>query len=356
MLDVPRAEFARHGEDQRQHLRLVRSLAKYAAADTKTGTFWFAKNFALYWASLGGIFAFDPIAAKLALAIAAGVALAGFIVLGHDAAHGALVADKRLNRFLAVVSFAHTLHNYRLWIYDHHVLHHRMTNGPHKGTYTPYSPAEFAHLGRLRQFLERFYRSPNLVGAGVHYLIERWWPALLFPRSAVPVPARNLAWLHSAGIAGYFAALACAVAAAASAYQMSYGCAFLLAIVIPYCVANLMIGLVEFAQHTHPAVPWTKDAGDREFFSRPELRSVHIETPAWLSYLLMHVLEHPAHHLLPKIPCYRLREAQAELDRLLGASVVRSPLCLQWYLRTMRSCKLFDFQARAWVGFDAARV
>lgn len=354
MLDTPCSELVRQGDERRQHVCLVRAMAKYASADTKTGTFWFAKNFALYWASLGGVFAVAPIAAKLVLAIAAGIALAGFIVLGHDAAHGALVADKRLNRFLAVLSFVHTLHNYRLWINDHHGLHHRMTNGPHKGTYTPFSPAEFARLGRPRQRLERFYRSPNLIGAGVHYLIERWWQSLLFPRSAVPVPARNLAWLHFAGIAGYFTVLACAVAAAASACQMSYGSAFLLAIVIPYGVANLMIGLVEFAQHTHPAVPWTKDAGDREFFSRPELRSVHIETPGWLSYLFMHVLEHPVHHLLPKIPCYRLREAQAELDRLLGARAVRSPLGLQWYLRTMHSCKLFDFQARAWVGFDAA--
>ena len=356
MLDAPRAEHSRQGEEQRQRVCLVRALAKYASADTKTGTFWFAKNFALYWASLGGIFAVDPIAAKLVLAMTAGVALAGFIVLGHDAAHGALVADKRLNRFLAVVSFVHTLHNYPLWIDDHHGLHHRMTNGPHKGTYTPFSPAEFARLGRPRQRLERFYRSPNLIGAGVHYLIERWWQSLLFPRSAVLPPARSLAWLHFAGVAGYFTALTCGVAAAAYACQMSYGLAFLLAIVIPYGMANLMIGLVEFAQHTHPAVPWTKDAGDREFFSRPELRSVHIETPAWLSYLFMHVLEHPVHHLLPKIPCYRLREAQAELDRLLGARAVRSPLGLQWYLRTMRSCKLFDFQARAWVGFDAAKA
>jgi omega-6 fatty acid desaturase (delta-12 desaturase) len=82
--------------------------------------------------------------------------------------------------------------------------------------------------------------------------------------------------------------------------------------------------------------------------------SVHLETPPWFGYALMNILDHPVHHLVPKIPCYRLRAAQADLNRLLGGEAVRARFGLRWYIDTMKKCKLYDFDARRWVPFGAA--
>jgi len=351
-IDKPAAEHPDLRENRQRHIELVHALARYVKPSTRLGLFWFLKNQLLYWGCLAGTLVAVPIAVKLLFGMAAGFALAGFIVLGHDAAHGALVRGSRLNRVLAKISLTQVYHNFALWIPDHHSLHHRMTNGPHKGTYTPFSPSTFARLSRWRQQLERFYRAPNIVGVGIHYGVERWWHGLLLPRAHHPVGAKRSGWLHGVLVVIYAAVLVTVVTLFGRANGLGPASAVAVSVVLPFCVAFFMIGLVEFAQHTHSQVPWTEDAADYAFFERPELATVHLETPAWLSYAMMHILEHPVHHLLPKIPCYRLRAAQSDLNRLLGGEAIRARLGVRWYVDTMKTCKLYDFAAKRWVQFD----
>ena len=341
-------------DSRQRRIELVHALARHAKPNTYMGLFWFLKNQLVYWGCLAGSLIADPIAVKLLFAMAAGFSLAGFIVLGHDAAHGALVRGSRLNRLLAEISLLQVYHNFGLWIPDHHGLHHPMTNGPHKGTYTPYSPSEFARLSKSRQLLERFYRAPNILGVAVHYGVERWWHSLVVPRGHHPTAARRSGWIHAGGVAVYAAVLVSIVASLGRANGLTPASAIASSVLLPFFVAFFLIGLVEFAQHTHPRVPWTKEVADRAFFERPELASVHLETPAWLGYALMNILDHPVHHLLPKIPCYRLRAAQSDLNQRLGGEAVRARFGLRWYVDTMKTCKLYDFEARRWVAFGAA--
>ena len=198
-------------ESRQRRRELVRALARHAKPSTYKGLFWFLKNLLVYWACLAGTLIAAPLAARLVFGTAAGLSLAGFIVLGHDAAHRALVRGSRLNRLLAEISLVQVFHNFGLWIPDHHGLHHPMTNGPHKGTYTPYSPSEFARLSRSRQLLERFYRAPNVVGVAVHYGVERWWHSLFVPRSHHPNGARRSGWIHTGLVIVYAAVLVSAV-------------------------------------------------------------------------------------------------------------------------------------------------
>jgi len=332
----------------------VHALARHAKPTTFKGLFWFLRNQLAYWGCLAGTLIAEPIALRLLFGVAAGFSLAGFIVLGHDAAHGALVRGSRLNRLLAEISLLQVFHNFGLWIPDHHGLHHSMTNGPHKGTYTPFSPGEFARLSKSRQLLERFYRAPNVVGVAVHYGVERWWHSLFVPRSHHPIGARRSGWIHAGVLAAYAAILVSVVVMLGRADDLTPASAIASSVLLPLFVALFMIGLVEFAQHTHPRAPWTKDVSDRAFFERPELASVHLETPAWLGYALMNILDHPVHHLVPKIPCYRLRAAQSDLNRLLGEEAVRAHFGIGWYFDTMKTCKLYDFDAGKWMAFSAA--
>src|SRR5581483_2604446 len=95
------------------------------------------------------------------------------------------------------------LFNYRLWLLDHHVLHHPKVNGKHRDTFTPFSKAEYDALPPHRRRLERLYRAPYGAGFALYYIIERWLGVKFFPRSFMSERVRAEAWPHFAFLCTY---------------------------------------------------------------------------------------------------------------------------------------------------------
>lgn len=333
---------------------LVQALSPHARPSTPIGAALLFSDILQFALAIAGVLFLSPILAKLGCGIYAGVKLGNLLVLAHDAAHQCLVRGRRLNKLLAVIAFVMCLHNFRLWIIDHHGFHHPNTNGGHKGTYTPFSIDAFRSLPRWRQRLERFYRSGNPVGLAVHYLNERWLHALFLPNDLIcPEKADSVsAWRHSALVIGYLAAWLLAMILAPNYSETSAAAAVGFGFVAPLAVFHLLVGFVEFAQHTHPNVGWFRRIGDKPQFAESELVSVHLKTSPILAILMHHVLDHPVHHVHARIPCYRLERAQQHLNDLLGARAVVDTLSPTWYIRTMRTCKLFDFGHQRWLDFD----
>ena len=63
------------------------------------------------------------------------------------------------------------------------------------------------------------------------------------------------------------------------------------------------------------------------------------------------IMEHPAHHLNPRIPMYTLRAAQQVLqEKFPGLCEYR----LDWrtYVDSARRCKLYDYASHAWTDFS----
>lgn len=333
---------------------LVRLLSPYAQSSTPIGLGLLAFDILQYAAAIAGVLCLSPILAKLACGIYAGVRLGSLLILAHDAAHQCLVRGRRRNKLLAVIAFVMCLHNYRLWIIDHHGFHHPNTNGGHKGTYTPFSLDTFRSLPSWRRQLERFYRSGNPFGMAVHYFKERWLHALFLPNDRIcPEKADEVsAWRHAAVVIGYLAAWLLAMLLAPQYSETSASAAVGFGFVVPLVVFHVLVGFVEFAQHTHPNVGWFQRMEDKPRFAESELVSVHLKTSSILGVLMHHVLDHPVHHVHARVPCYRLRRAQQHLNELLGARAVVDNLSLAWYIRTIRTCKLFDFAHQRWLDFD----
>ena len=100
-------------------------------------------------------------------------------VIGHDACHGSYTPNKTLNKWIGRIAFLPSLTVQPVEI-GHNLAHPGFTNL--KGSdyvWTPFSPAEFAQLPRIRRLLEHVYRSG--FGQGVYYMIEMWWKKLFFP-------------------------------------------------------------------------------------------------------------------------------------------------------------------------------
>src|SRR5262249_7113997 len=107
---------------------LARELSRFTKTNSMLGFGHFIADVALYGASLAGVLFLSAIWMKILCSILAGWALGRLFSFAHNAAHECVVANRMLNRVLAFVAFTAFFYNYRLWIYEHHRLHHPFVN------------------------------------------------------------------------------------------------------------------------------------------------------------------------------------------------------------------------------------
>lgn len=331
--------------------QILAALSQFARPSNALGMTIFIAEYLAYWGSVATVLFAPSLAVKVLASLIAGLKLSAFVTLGHDAAHRTLVSNRRLNWWLAVFLFVPCMHNYRLWVWDHHEIHHPETNGDHFDSYTPFSKQEFDLLPLHRQWFERVIRSASFIGFGLHYLFQRMISVRIFPRAMVPARHRVSAWRHFTALAIFHLTfIACLLAAPAFA-PVSVVQALLLGYALPLFMFACLMGGSLYLMHTHPAVPWFKGEVDRQGTGATELCSTHLALPTLVSRLIHNVFAHSAHHAHPGVPSYRLFEAQASLDALLGARAVSEPMRLSGVLHTLKTCKLYDFEEHQWLDF-----
>ena len=169
-------------------------IAPYARANSFKGYTSFAIDVALYALGIAGVLFFDSLAGKIAGGLLAGIGVVNLGSLSHEAAHRALVKSRLGNKVLAVVSLTMIMFNYRLWIYDHHVLHHGRTNVKHNNFLSPLTLAEYRGLSRFRRALYRAYLSGSGLGILLYFLLERWPTVHFYPGAYLPQRFRASAW------------------------------------------------------------------------------------------------------------------------------------------------------------------
>ena len=106
--------------------------------------------------------------------VAAGLAIAGLFVLGHDASHGALFRSRRANRAVAVTCMAPSAHVEAAWNLGHNRIHHGYTT--RRGfdfVWHPTTVEEYRSMGTATRLRHRFEWS--FLGAGAYYFRVVWW-------------------------------------------------------------------------------------------------------------------------------------------------------------------------------------
>jgi omega-6 fatty acid desaturase (delta-12 desaturase) len=124
-----------------------------------------------------------------------------------------------------------------------------------------------------------------------------------------------------------------------------------LGLLLPFLVWNWLIGIVIYAHHTHPAIPWFDDRTKWKAARAELYGTAHVRLPQPIHLLSNNIMEHNAHHMDPGIPFYHLATKQEQLRRLTGG-ILFFKLGLGSYLRIVRYCKLFDFERGCWTQFD----
>lgn len=334
--------------------QIIAALSPFARPSNVLGLTIFIAEYLAYWGLIAAVLFAPSLLIKILASLVGGVKLSAFVTLGHDAAHRTLVANQRLNWWLAIFLFVPCLHNYRLWVWDHHEVHHSETNGDHFDSYTPYSKQEFEYLSWHRQCFERAIRSSSFIGFGLHYLFQRMPTVRIFPRAAVPARHRASAWRHFVVLISYHLIFIAGMLAAPAFAPVSTTEALLLAYALPMLMFGCLTGGSLYLMHTHPAVPWFKGNLERSGADAAYPCATHLSLPKTVSRLVHNVFAHSAHHAHPGVPSYRLLEAQAVLDGLLGERAIAEPLQFRSSLRTLKACKLYDFEKHQWLDFNGA--
>jgi acyl-lipid omega-6 desaturase (Delta-12 desaturase) len=314
------------------------ALAAYARPSTPLALALFAATLAVYGLALAGALVLPFFALRLLCSIAAGATIASLFVIGHDAAHGAFTQSRTLNGTIGRIAFLPALHNYSLWQVQHNRLHHRLVNVKGFNSWSPLTKTEYDALPPWRRAVERLYRGP--LGFAPYYLRERWWRDKFFPRRS-----RLAGWLD---FALNFASLAFFVMAL---FLWGGAEAVVLGFALPFLVWNGMMGATTYLQHTHARVPWFEALEEWRELSGQDEVTVQVEVPRWYGFISHHIMDHPAHHVHPKIPLYRLAAAQRELNRRLGARAVRQRFSPAYLWRTLGVCKLYDYRQHRWLDF-----
>jgi omega-6 fatty acid desaturase (delta-12 desaturase) len=290
-------------------------------------------------------------AVQLIAGAASGLVISRLFILGHDACHQSFTPHRGLNRWLGRLVFLPSLTPYSLWEVGHNVVHHGYTNlRGFDFVWQPRSLEEFNALPKWKQRLERVYRSGW--APWLYYLVEIWWQRMLFPnRRTMPTRRAVFVW-DGLLVCAYAAVWVGALAAAAVATDQSVAWLLAVGFVLPFLVWNGMIGFVVYVHHTHTGVAWYADKADWSASQPFVSTTVHLTFRSAMGAILHHIMEHTAHHVDMSVPLYRLKRAQALLERKLPGCIVIQPFSWRWYADTARRCKLYDFEQRRWTDFE----
>jgi omega-6 fatty acid desaturase (delta-12 desaturase) len=252
-----------------------------------------------------------------------------------------------------------TWHAYSVWDLGHNGLHHGWTNVRGKDfTWTPLSRDEYATLTPLGRFLQRRYRT--WWGVGFYYIIEIWTKYGM-TRAVAPTRRMNaLFWLDRLSIVAFTAALVAAVLRLTDRTGLGGNPLLIttglltLGVVIPFVAWHWVMGMIVLVHHTHPTVPWYGDVADWNYYAGQVQSTVHVELPRPVELILHNIMEHTAHHADPRVPLYNLEEAQKHLEAAYGGNIVVVPFTLAGLFKTLRTCRLFDYENHRWLDWDGS--
>jgi acyl-lipid omega-6 desaturase (Delta-12 desaturase) len=304
-------------------------------------------DIALFVATVGIVILAPNVFVKVLAALAAGLAIARLFVLGHDACHQSLFANRIVNRWIGRLVFLPSLTPFSLWEVGHNLGHHVYTNLRGMDyVWTPLSKQEFDALPRWRQLAERYYRSGW--GYGAYYLVELWWKKLFFASRAQIANQRPVFTADSLLALGFGIAWIGVLIAAAITTQQSVVLLVATGFVVPFIVWNTVMGAVIYFHHTHPLLAWYSDIDRWEAARDTSPNTMHIEFRGKLGRIVNNIMEHPAHHLDVRIPLYRLEAAQ----RALGdPHLPQQRFSFQLVRDCISYCKLYDYEASRWTDF-----
>jgi omega-6 fatty acid desaturase (delta-12 desaturase) len=314
---------------------------------TWKGLLYVARALTIYGLTMTALFWAEAWWLVLPLWVLAGLSLTGLFVLAHDAAHGALFKSRRLCYVVGQLLMLPELHVYEAWVLGHNRIHHgHTTRGGGDFVWHPLTRDQYDALSPLRKLRHRIEWS--WIGGGLYYMRDVWWEKMIrFTPPRKMARRINQDWWI---VMTFFCA---ATAGLGVAGALHYGTLvggvwmWLKLLVIPWLLFNYAIGVTVYIHHIREDIPWHARHEWTKFKGQVEGTTIS-RVPRWLDVFYHHIFLHVPHHVDMRIPFYGLPAAAEALKRGLGEEVRDRKLRLSDYLRTVRRCKLYDFDRKVW--------
>jgi omega-6 fatty acid desaturase (delta-12 desaturase) len=316
---------------------------------TSRGLLLLARDITIYGLAIWGLLSTNNILLLIPLWLLAGTITASLFVLGHDAAHDSLFDSKRLNALVARISLLPSFHAAEVWIFGHNRVHHGHTlKQGIDFVWHPLTVSDYSKLGRLARIRHRFEWGP--FGAGAYYFREVFWNKMV----RFPAPKRWAAsmrrdkFIVSLFVFGTLVALV-GIYGSAGPWQ------WVKVVIIPFLLFCQAIGWVVHVHHIAPNIRWWPRREWNRFRGQVEGTTILNGPPGW-DFFFHWIMVHVPHHVDMRIPCYRLTEAARAIKSSFPDQVKEQPIRVRDYFRTVKACKLHDFETGRWHTYEAVKL
>ena len=250
---------------------------------------------------------------------AAGLLLRLFVIQ-HDCGHGALFKKSRSNDILGHCLGALTLTPYSVWK-DAHAKHHATSGNLDKrgvGDVDTFTVAEYYALPAWRRLFYQIYRHPAVMfGIGPAYLF--------FLRHRLPIGQMTDGWRPWASAMLTNLAIAVLLVGLSSLFSVGV----VLAVFVPIVLLAASFGVwLFFVQHQFEQTHWTKN--DAWTYHTAALHgSSYYALPPLLHWFSGNIGYHHIHHLVSRIPFYRLPRVMRDFPQLSSIGQVSVGMSLR---------------------------
>jgi acyl-lipid omega-6 desaturase (Delta-12 desaturase) len=247
----------------------------------------------------------------LALALPTGALLVRVFIVQHDCGHGSFFASRRANAMVGRLCSLMTLTPYASWSRQHgqhHAAWNNLDRGSGSGT-DMYSACltvcAYRALTRRQRLLYRLLRHPLVANVLLPPLVF-----MLVYRLPLDTPRgwmreRQSVYFTNLALAGLFGLLVALV-----------GWREVLLVHLPIMVVASILGIWLFSlQHRFETACWM-ESGDWSFVEAALHGSSWLRLPRPLQWLTGNIGFHHVHHLDPRVPNYRLREAHGAVQAI----------------------------------------
>jgi omega-6 fatty acid desaturase (delta-12 desaturase) len=271
----------------------------------------------------------------LPLLILASLFLVRIFIILHDCAHNSFFASRRANAILGYLAGFLTFTPFTYWQHNHLVHHGTYADLDHRGVGDIWTltVAEYHALSKRMQLAYRLYRTPFvllLIGPGYSFLITQ--------RYLHQWEGKNERF--SVGLTNLMILLIILVA------TLTIGLPTYLLIQAPIILLGGAIGVwLFYVQHQFEGVYWSRHA-EWDPVKAAMQGSSYYQLPEVLQWFTGHIGLHHLHHVLPRIPNYRLQPCY---DASPVMQTVK-PLSLRRSLKSF-SFNLWDEKRQALVSF-----
>jgi omega-6 fatty acid desaturase (delta-12 desaturase) len=262
-----------------------------------------------------------------------------FIIM-HDCAHGSFTNSKKANEIIGFITGAITLTPFAQWRRDH-ALHHASSGDLDRrghGDIDTLTVDEYKALSRFERFKYRFYRNAFvMLVLGPLYLMVHYRR-----------PAKSEHTRSAKGPSVHYTNLVVLVIVAGLTWLVGWKAMLLVYFPVVYLASLAGIWLF-YVQHQHDHAHWDHHE-EWDYVTAAMHGSSFYRLPRVLEWFTGSIGRHHVHHVDPRIPNYRLKDAHEAVPEFREA-----PELTFWKSLRTTSLKLWDPEQRRLVGFKAVR-